>query len=184
MISIFYTTELETPRLKLQAAPGFPEFVCRECRAAGGGSALPWILPGNEPQLPALISHPKGSRSVFMPRSQTNVLNSYSFLRLKLFPFFPSSPSRLGSVASRFKHSCYERAKHRVHFSPAPHISRQNTTFLCVFFRFSTFLSPSPPSPFALLILVRGCITTHARRWKLIEIDNMFVRSLWYRVIA
>ncbi|MPC58394.1 hypothetical protein E2C01_052398 [Portunus trituberculatus] len=157
MISIFYTTELETPLLKLQAAPGFPEFVCRECRVAGGGSALPWILPGNEPQLPTLISHPKGSRAVFMPRSQTNVPNSYSFLRLKLFFFF---------LVSFLPGQC------RVSFQ--------------AFLRrtFSTFPSPSPPSPFALLILVCGCITTHARCWKLIEIDNMFVRSLWYRVIA
>ena len=171
------------PRLKLQAAPGFPEFVCRECRVAGGGSALPWILPGNEPQLSALISHPKGSRAVFMPRSQTNVPNSYSFLQLKLFLFFP----RLlpAWAVSRLVSNIFATNVQKTVF-----ISPQHCTFLdgtlrfCVFFRFSTFLSPSPPSPFALLILVRGCITTHARRWKLIEIDNMFVRSLWYRVIA
>lgn len=42
MISIFYTTDLETPGLKLHAAPGFPEFVFRECRAAGAG----WVGAG------------------------------------------------------------------------------------------------------------------------------------------
>ena len=132
MISIFYTTELETPGLKLQAAPGFPEFVCRECRAAGRGSALPWILPGNEPQLPPLISHLRGSRAVFMPHSQSNVPNSHPSLRLKLlfFPrFLPAwTVSHLVSSIPATNVQITEFIS-----PPAPHIFKRNITPLVVF---------------------------------------------------